>query len=197
MRGMESRIVSRCRQVCLCVLLVWCGRALGFAQTSTTPTYSNAIALPATLATDSYAIYSQLLPGSQIEWSDAPREFWLLEETTAAMPLGSSCATGGAMNPHSAIRPTDAQKSSFDEVLADFDKRCHERYRLDASQLHVKLPVHLLDEDAQKRFRPKFRDSFLPQITSCRRRLRPKSLRVQRGCTALPPCTSTRRTRWR
>ncbi|GAA3756459.1 hypothetical protein GCM10022270_13860 [Terriglobus aquaticus] len=117
--------------------------------------------MPTALAADSYAIYSQLLPSSQIEWSDVPRDFWLLEGTTTALPLESSCATGGSMNPHVAIKAPDAQKANFDEVLADFDRRCHERYQLDAAQIHTRLPVHLLDQDAQRRYSAKV-SGFMP-----------------------------------
>lgn len=119
------------------------------------PTYSKVTAMPTALAADSYAIYSQLLPGRQIEWSDASREFWLVEGATTALPLENSCATSGGMNPHVAIQAPDSEKASLAEMLADFDQRCHDRYQLDASQIRVKLPVHLLDEDAQKRYRAK------------------------------------------
>ena len=109
-------------------------------------------ALPADLAADSYAIYSELLPGREIEWGDVPRSFWLLEAVTKALPLSDSCASSGEMNPHGAIRAPQAEQKSFAEVLADYDQRCHARYRLDSAAFRLKLPVHLLDEAGQKRY---------------------------------------------
>jgi hypothetical protein len=112
----------------------------------------NPLPMPQDRVADSYDIYSQLLPGDEIEWGNVPRSFWLMEDTTKAEPPDSPCATGGFMNPHKAIRPEEPQQTEFDEVLADFDAHCHDQYLLDASQFHVKLPVRLLDEEARKRY---------------------------------------------
>lgn len=158
---MQSRVALYRRIVCTCAGLLCCGLVASFAQKPMQPTYLKSTALPTALSADSYVIYSQLLPGRQIEWSDVPRSFWLLEGTTTAMPVESPCATGGGMNPHVAIKPPDSQKASFDEVLADYDRRCHERYQLDASQMRVKLPIHLLDENAQQRYAAKV-SGFMP-----------------------------------
>jgi len=101
----------------------------------------------------SYEIYSQLLPGDEIEWGKVPRKFWLLQDaTTEAVPRDSACATGGMMNPHAAIRAPEARHADLAEALADFDSHCHDRYLLDASKFHLELPVRLLDEAAQERF---------------------------------------------
>lgn len=56
------------------------------------------------------------------------------------------------MNPHKAIQAPQARQVDFAEVLADFDSHCHDRYRLDASNFHVKQPTRLIDEAARKRF---------------------------------------------
>jgi hypothetical protein len=108
--------------------------------------------MPQDRMADSYDIYSQLLPGDEIEWGKVPRSFWLMEDMTKAEPPDSTCATGGMMNPHKAIQAPQARQADFSEVLADFDAHCHDRYLLDASKFHVKLPVRLLDEAARKRF---------------------------------------------
>jgi hypothetical protein len=127
--------------------------ATGFAQqTTTAPRQSEPLPMPQDRAAESYQIYSELLPGHEIEWGDAPRSFWLVEAATKAEPLESPCATGGMMNPHRAIEAPQSQQTDFAEVLADFDKRCHDRYQLDASQFHLRLPIRLLDEEGQKRF---------------------------------------------
>ncbi len=80
--------------------------AAGVAQqTTATPPLSKVLPIPQDVTADSYQIYSELLPGREIEWGDVPRTFWLMEEATKAEPLDSPCATGGMMNPHKAIRP--------------------------------------------------------------------------------------------
>ncbi len=103
--------------------------------------------------TESYEIYSKLLPGREIEWGNVPRAFWLLENTTKALPLDSSCKTAGMMNPHVAVRSPEPRQADFAEVLADYDAHCHDRYQLEATEFRLKVPVHLLDEDAQNRYR--------------------------------------------
>jgi hypothetical protein len=108
--------------------------------------------MPEDRIADSYAIYSQLLPGNEIEWGDAPRSQWLVEDTTTAMPPDKPCVTGDMMNPHQAITAPQQRQEDFAEVLADYDAHCHDRYQLDASKLQLKLPVRLLDEDARKRY---------------------------------------------
>ena len=115
-------------------------------------TYSAPASLPLDRAADTYAIYSQLLPGDLIEWGNVPRTQWLLEDVTGALPLEVGCAKGGMTNPHEAIRAPEERQTEFAEVLADFDANCHNRYRLEGSQIHEKLPVHMLDEAARKRY---------------------------------------------
>ena len=127
--------------------------ATGVAQqmTSATPQLKP-LSMPQDRVADSYDIYSQLLPGNEIEWGNVPRSFWLMEDTTKSEPPDSPCATGGMMNPHEAIQAPQARQADLDETLADFDAHCHDRYLLDASKFHVKLPVRLLDEEARNRY---------------------------------------------
>lgn len=123
-----------------------------FAQQPTPPPRSEPRPMPLDRAADSYEIYSQLLPGHEIEWGDVPRSFWLMEGVAKAEPLDSPCPSGGAMNPHKAIQSPPSRQMDFAEVLGDFDAHCHERYQLDASQFHLKLPIRMLDEEGQKRY---------------------------------------------
>jgi hypothetical protein len=127
--------------------------ATGVAQqmTSAAPQLKP-LPMPQDRVADSYDIYSQLLPGDEIEWGNAPRSFWLVEDTTKAEPPDGPCATGSMINPHKAIQAPEPRQTDFAEALADFDAHCHDRYLLDASQFHVKLPVRLLDEEARKRY---------------------------------------------
>ena len=122
------------------------------AQQTKAPQYEAPRIMPQDRSTDSYTIYSDLLPGREIEWGNVPRTFWLLETATKAEPLESSCPTGGTMNPHKAIRAPEKDQTSFAEMLSDFDKSCHERYQLDAAKFHLKLPIRLLDDEGQKRY---------------------------------------------
>ena len=108
--------------------------------------------MPQDRVADSYAIYSQLLPGNEIEWGGVQRSFWLMEDTTKTEPADSPCKSEIGMNPHIAIRAPEARQKEFAEVLADFDARCHDGYLLEASRFHVSLPVRLLDEAGRKRF---------------------------------------------
>jgi hypothetical protein len=124
--------------------------ATGVAQQMTPQ--AKPLPMPQERVTDSYDIYSQLLPGDEIEWGKVPRSFWLLEDTTKAEPPNSPCATGGMMNPHKAIQAPEVRKAEFAEILADFDAHCHDRYLLDASKFTVTTPVRLMDEEARKRY---------------------------------------------
>jgi hypothetical protein len=68
--------------------------ATGFAQQKTTTAPQlKPVPMPQDRVADSYDIYSQLLPGNQIEWGNAPRSQWLVEDTTKAEPPDSPCAT--------------------------------------------------------------------------------------------------------
>lgn len=108
--------------------------------------------MPQDSVADSYRIYSELLPSDQIEWGNVPRSRWLVEDTTKAEPLNTPCANGDTMNPHKVIQAPKGREAEFAEVLADFDAHCHDRYRLDASEFRVKLPVRLMDEEDRERY---------------------------------------------
>jgi hypothetical protein len=127
--------------------------AIGAAQqvTSAAP-QPKPLPMPQDRVADSYDIYSQLLPGNEIEWGKVSRSFWLLEDTTKAEPPNSPCATGGMMNPHKAIQAPEVRKAEFAETLADFDAHCHDRYLLDASKFTVTTPIRLLDEEGRRRY---------------------------------------------
>ena len=114
--------------------------------------YADAQEMTASLVTDSYIIYQQVLPSNAIEWSNVKRTQWLLQDTTTAVPLSTACNGGLMSSPHRDVTPPETRKAEWDEVLADFDARCHERYKLDGARFHQAVPVHLLDDAAQKRY---------------------------------------------
>lgn len=128
--------------------------AMGFAaglaqQRKPSPPESKPEPMPQDRIADSYTIYSQLLPGNQIEWGNAPRSQWLVENTTKAIPLDNPCASG---IPHQGISPPQERQAEFAELLADYDAHCHDRYQLDASKFRLRLPIRLLDEEARKHY---------------------------------------------
>lgn len=127
-------------------------KLIGTKQTTSAASQLKLLPIPQDRVADSYVIYSQLLPGDEIEWGNAQRSFWLIEDITKAEPPDTPCAAVGMMNPHSAIQAPEPRQADFAEVLADFDTHCHEQYLIDASEFHLKLPVRVLDEEAKKRF---------------------------------------------
>jgi hypothetical protein len=114
--------------------------------------YADAQEMPASLVEDSYTIYQQVLPSNAIEWSDAPRTQWLLQDATTAVPLTANCKSGFMTDLHSSVTAPASRQSDWVEVLADFDARCYERYKLDAARFHMAVPVHLLDDAARNRY---------------------------------------------
>src|ERR1700730_12001501 len=103
------------------------------------------IPMPADRASDSYRIYSGLLPSGETESKGRQHqahELWLVEDTTiTAVPpeepcwrppeRGASAGFDTTSNPHSALFPPKDRKQDFDEILRDFDYHCHERLALD------------------------------------------------------------------
>ena len=190
-RHATSPEVLGCRfRICSCLCDICCATAdLGRSA-------GNPLPMPPDRAADTYGIYSQLLPGDEIEWGSTQRSFWLIQVTTKAEPLESSCATGGAMNPHQAIQAPEERRTDLAEVFADFDTHCHDRYRIDASRLHLKFPVRLLDEEARTLFIRRVEGYMPPRTTSCRHRQRRMSSKALRVCTVSLLCTLTARILW-
>jgi hypothetical protein len=123
-----------------------------------TPRYAELISMSGDRAEDSYAIYSQLLKKGPIEWRDAKRKQWLIEDTTNAMPLDVPCqpASGNdamMMNPHNAVMAPEDRQAEWREVLADYDQHCHDVVQLDRDSFKTRLPVHLLNSNNQQKFR--------------------------------------------
>ncbi len=150
-RSMRFRWVRGASIGCCLGFVIAVASATGWAQERGAAPLQP-LPMPQERAGDAYEIYSQLLPGDEIEWGRVSRQFWLMEDTTKAEPPESPCATGGMMNPHRAIQAPEARQAELAELLADFDAHCHDRYLLDATKFHVKLPVRMLNEAARKRF---------------------------------------------
>lgn len=119
--------------------------------------------MPAEQATDSYAIYSQLMPLGETAGAQWPHAQFLLQDATVSVvELNQPCAPTGkanpfeflaSMNPHLSIKVPDEYRQAMQEVLIDFDLHCHRRVKLDQSSFHAKAPVRLLDHQEQEEFR--------------------------------------------
>ena len=135
------------------ILPVACGVAMTLSLAAQNKVeYAPATDMPLDRIAESYAIYQALLPSNSIEWSDAQRTQWLLEAATTAKPLSIACDASQMNNLSSAVSPPPERKAEWDEVLADYQAHCHERYRLNGANLKLRLPVRLLDEEAQSRY---------------------------------------------
>lgn len=91
---------------------------------------------------DSYAIYSQLLPSDAIEWGDAARTVWLVEDATVTQ-VG---------NPRKDIKAPAGREADLQALFEDYDRHKDEVISLAANGFHTDLPVRLADAAMQKRF---------------------------------------------
>lgn len=136
-----------------------------FAQHSaTTPKLLPVISMPSDRATDSYLIYSSLIPLGETAGKDWPHEVWLLQDATIALiPADQPCLGtpetksesrfSSSMNPHFAVHPPEDRNQDFKEILADFDAHCHERLALRLGNWNTLAPVRLLTPEEQEEFR--------------------------------------------
>jgi hypothetical protein len=126
-------------------------------QPGATPRFAQPMPMPGGKGQDSYAIYSQLLKGGPLEWRNANRKQWLIEDTTNAIPLDVACHPASAiisaeMNPHDAVEAPKDRQIEWNEVLKDYDQHCHDVIRLDLKSFRTELPVRLLDAEDQQGF---------------------------------------------
>jgi hypothetical protein len=133
--------------------------APGLLSTDNTHILLPAIPMPADRADDSYRIYAQLLPVGELRNQGMPRDLYLLSDTTISLvPPEQGCmpaeinGSADAMNPHFAVHPAADRLQDFNELLEDFDRRCHERVLLTVGSFPNTLPVRLLTELEQDEF---------------------------------------------
>jgi hypothetical protein len=115
--------------------------------------------MPQDRADDSYRIYTMLMPVGELGRPGWPRDLWLLSDTTLSLVAPDrNCmpqAANGSedpMNPHFAVHPPADRVPDFNELLEDFDKRCHERIMLAQDSFPNTMPLRLLTEDEQDEF---------------------------------------------
>jgi len=150
MFGIDRRSCRAMRQATVTWLAV--GGLLVIAAAQTELKYADATEMPLGRVADSYAIYQQVLPSNAIEWSDARRTQWLLQDVTTAKPLSAGCNTSEMTDLPNAVTPPAERKAEWGELVADFIAHCHDRYKLNGNNLKLALPVRLLDKDAQSRY---------------------------------------------
>jgi len=126
------------------------------------------IPMPPDRAADSYHIYSVLLPVGELGGPGWPRKLWLLSDTTVPLvPPDQPCLAqeidGINMNPHVAIIPPPDRVQDFNELLDDFDHRCHESIQLTAESFNLVVPLRLLNQTEQDEF---IRSRFDPNASS-------------------------------
>ena len=105
---------------------------------------------------DTYAIYSMLLNGAE----DQPQRNWVFNPETTGLPSDSPCAPADPPPPeallegnaHLDIHPPEDQLKRFRELLDDFDRHCHDTFRLKASLFKTNRPVRVLTEDQAATF---------------------------------------------
>lgn len=127
-------------------------------QREVTP-YAQPVAMPADRAKDSYEIYAFLLKSGPVEGREWKRKQWLIQGTTKGSRLDSTCGPATAadppgMNHHWAgdepyvrVTPPAGRKAEWQEVLADYDKHCHEVIQLDAKEFRADLPARLMTSE--------------------------------------------------
>jgi hypothetical protein len=137
-----------------------CGAPLFAQQVSSAPV---PIQMPADRISDSYSIYSSLIPLGETAAKGWPHELWLVRDTTVTAvasdqpcaPTPSTAASARfdtGMNPHSAVHPPEDQQENYNEILQDFDLHCHDVLSLDPDAWKLSAPVRLLTPDEQKEF---------------------------------------------
>jgi hypothetical protein len=140
------------------LLLICLGLAAQLpGQPGATPRFAKPVPMPGDRARDAYAIYSELLKSGPIEWRNASRKQWLVEDTTNAIPLDVAChpaskIISAEMNPHDAVEAPKDRQTEWNEVLTDYDQHCHDVIQLDLQSFRTELPVRLLSAEDQQRF---------------------------------------------
>jgi len=111
--------------------------------------------VPDDRAGDSFRIYSSLIPLGETASPGWPHDLWLIRDETLEMAKAKqpcNAAEGSALNPHSAVHPSQNQRADFDEILRDFDQHCHERFTLRGGNWSFKQRYRLLTQAEQDNF---------------------------------------------
>jgi hypothetical protein len=104
--------------------------------------FAQPMPMPGDRVEHSYAIYSLLLKSGPVEWRNAARRQWLIEDTTNAIPLGAPCHTASEVqtNPH--VYGVKWRMSRLESQRSGFSEKENPLYRLETGPKH--LPAEVL-----------------------------------------------------
>jgi hypothetical protein len=115
--------------------------------------------MPEDRAAASYQIYSSLVPLGETATAMWPHSLWLIQDTTiTSIPDNQPCFENSnqrpdsAVNPHSAVQPTNDRLQDFSEILEDFDHHCHDHVLLEAAKFKLSGAIRLLNKKEQEEF---------------------------------------------
>lgn len=119
-------------------------------QTEPRPHYENgASPMPEERAADSYAIYSMLAPGPELEKMASPQsQTWAIADTTV-----STEDRNPAVPPQGQLKPPADGEKSFKEAVADFESNQHLRLHLTRRGFHIDHDFRLLAPEEVKNLR--------------------------------------------
>jgi len=134
-----------------------------FSQTQPVEPGNEPAPMPSDRATESFLIYSSLIPLGETAGQGWPHEQWLVNNATVRVVAdGQPCAPvpntadqhafDTSVNPHNAVHFPEEYEVSGVEILQDFDAHCHERWKLDGGSWSLKEPVRLLTPAEQGEF---------------------------------------------
>lgn len=98
--------------------------------------------VPVERASDTYAIYSLLTPGSSAD-TISPRQIhnWVVADTTVNIT-----DMDPAVPPKGELKAPPENVRAFNEAVRDFDTRRYDRFRLDRDRSHAQLAYSLANE---------------------------------------------------
>lgn len=127
-------------------------------------TRANPIPMPSDRISDSFQIYSSLIPLGETADPRWSHEKWLVADSTVTtVPDEQPCfpvsipenarKSPSSMDPHVAVQFPEKYRRDGEEALKDFDAHCHERWSLGGGDWSVKEPLLLLSPKEQNEFR--------------------------------------------
>ncbi|MGB7190478.1 MAG: hypothetical protein WBD10_10105 [Acidobacteriaceae bacterium] len=100
-------------------------------------------AIPTERATDSYSIYSLLMPGQPFSsMSPSQTVRWAIAKETVNIT-----DMNPAIPPDGQLTPPPDNPGGFEEALQDYESRKYERFRLETTHFHLSHAFSLLNEE--------------------------------------------------
>ena len=148
--------------LCFGLFAAMCGIASGQQQGVPTADAYQAIWMPRDRFQAARQVYSAVLETSDVAGIPLPAH-WLIRNMTGRVEPDAPCTAKGAeadvMNPHVAVTAPPGGERDLAEMLADFDRHCHDLIQLEVRDFAPEAHVRLLDADQQARFQHLFCES--------------------------------------